>query len=317
MKTRNKSYDAIAGIMVSMAILLHIGYASFSQNNILHYFGFFMIWFFYKAGMFHNPNPKYDKTYWIKMSKRLVIPFLATGYLGFTVFALCTNMSLKEYLLSLWWPIGVAIRGNGPSWFLITFVIVKLLFPLIVKNVKGNWLWGIVLGFFCLSVFLHYTGITKKVTIMNTSMSMIFCTLGFLMKEEQYKRTIFISSVIVYIVLCFGFPSEINLATTDLAYGNFIVSIFYNAAGIFVINNVFTKLSFLQLKSLCYIGRHSMTYFLFHMPILHIMNMFREEYGYGMETDKLLKITAILLFLPIIDYIVHHPRLKMKWIVGE
>ena len=317
MKERNAAYDAIAGIMVSMAILLHIGYASFSQNNILHYFGFFMIWFFYKAGMFQKPNPTFNKDFWIRIWKRLIVPFLVTGYFGFTIFALCTDMALGEYILTLWWPVGVAIQGNGPSWFLITFVIVRILFPIIVKYIKGNWLWCVVLFFFCLSIFLHYTGITKKVTIMNTSMSMIFCTLGYLMKEKQYKNEVFIGSAIVYFILCFGYPSEINLSTTDVNYGNFIVSIFYNAAGILLINNLFTRYSVLQVQPLCHIGKNTMVYFLFHQPILHIMDMFHAEYGYDSVTDKALKLIAVITILPIIDFIVHHPKLKMKWIVGE
>ena len=315
--TRSKEYDAIAGLMVIVAILLHIGYASFSPNNFLHYFGFFMIWFFYKAGMFQKENPEFGKDFWINITKRLIIPFLVSGYFGFIVYALCNRITLEEFFSFLWRPIGVAMTGNAPSWFLITFVIVRVVFPFIVKFIKGKWLWCVVLAFFCLSLFLHYSGITNKVTIMNTSMSLLFCTLGFQMKLKQFKTELFVGSLIIYFSLCFGYPSEINLATTETQYGNYIVSIIYNAAGIILINNLFKRYPILQIKPLCHIGRYALTYFLFHMPILHVMNMIHRIYGYSMEMDKLFKLLAVVAILPIVDLMIHHPKLKMRWVVGE
>ena len=315
--TRSLEYDAIAGLMVIVAILLHIGYASFSPNNFLHYFGFFMIWFFYKAGMFQKENPEFGKGFWINITKRLIIPFLVSGYFGFIVYALCNRMTLEELLFFLWRPIKVAMTGNAPSWFLITFVIVRVVFPFIVKFVKDKWLWCVVLAFFCLSLFLHYSGITNKVTIMNTSMSLLFCALGFLMKKKQTDKKIMYVALILYIALCFGYPSEINLATTETLYGNFVVSIIYNAAGIILINNLFTRYPILQIQPLCHIGKYAMTYFLFHMPILHVMNMIHRMYGYSSEMDKLFKLLAVIVILPVVDFMIHHPQLRMRWVVGE
>lgn len=315
MNKRNEAYDTIAGIMILCAIFLHTGVFMFKEYTPLHFFGFFMLWFFYKSGMFYRKSGINVKWFWNKIIRRLIIPFLVTGYFGYIFYCICNSLNVTESLHGMLSPIGTVMKGNAPCWFLITFVGVKLMSEILLRNLNIQALGGAILLLLCLTISLHYWDKIHVVTILNSTMALIYCLLGYLLRDVQYKRLVFYIALLLYFAIGLFYPSEINIATTQLCYGNYEFSIVYNVAGIIVINNLFTKHQQLNLLPLRHIGKNSMTYFLFHYPVIILVGWFCDNNQITEIWRTVCVLCALLIVLPVFDWLMQ--KKEMKWIVGN
>lgn len=87
-KTRDISLDSVAGLLIIVMIIGHIIQRLGLDNIRLSYylqlfFPYFMVWFFFKAGMLFKAKPM--KQLVINKFNRLIIPFILWSLIGYPI----------------------------------------------------------------------------------------------------------------------------------------------------------------------------------------------------------------------------------------
>lgn len=95
-KDRDTLIDSIAGFLILIMVAGHCKVIGFDQYSIGQVFGFYMGWFFYKAGLFHK-----EKQITIVLIKnwvrRLIVPFISFSLIGLIVALLCNQFGSYNY----------------------------------------------------------------------------------------------------------------------------------------------------------------------------------------------------------------------------
>ena len=287
-------------------------------NSILY---FFMSWFFFKAGMFHKEQTL-RKTV-TECCSRLLVPFLLFNIVGWIVDVIETVVK-HNYRT----PLGYITRPfyelytfessvcNGALWFLFSLFIIKFLSYYLLRNRRLL----LTIVFFATSAFL-LGGVTvlpnKLLTLCwvgNICYGMAFYGLGYILKEKQYKRFIFLFSMIVY-MMHFFFPVIIDVRTNQS--NNYILNFVFCLAGIIFSNNLFRDCFNYKIPIISYVGRHSMTFYVTHFVFIYtLFIVFENIQGYFSRWEIYIYFSILVsIFLMIMDLLFNHTRLR--WMVGE
>ena len=272
-KTRNSSIDAAAGVMIITMLLVHVvifAHATDSNfyNTLLCIFGFYMQWFFFKAGMFFKPTTNF-KVLIQKKQKRLIRPYIFMFICGQFFYSL-SLLTQKDYKIThhILKPIEYTFTTGAPNsisplWFLLTLFASTILLNYIITKKK----WFLFAICVIIPFFINYT---KPYYIANICSGIIFMFLGYKFKNIQYNKHIFIISITIYAILQSIYPSAIHMRANNVAIGSYILS--YPAAILVIIsiNNIFKNIKY-SFPILSLIGRNSMGIYLFHWIILTIV----------------------------------------------
>lgn len=109
---------------------------------------------------------------------------------------------------------------------------------------------------------------TRGKYLLNITTGLGFFLMGYLMKNIQYRKGVFLLCGILYIALCIFFLSSVEMRHNLLERGQYLFWPITCLAGIVTINN---GMRFLQLQSsniMVGAGRHSMQLLVWHFPIL-------------------------------------------------
>ena len=112
-----------------IVITLHSSLLSSEPFSLMHFFSFFMPWFFYKSGMFHKEDEKINLNVVIKNFKRLGIPWLfmvlSMGVLKFNSIPFDKSIiTIAAYLYKV----------SPVKWFLEALLITNILLLVIPKR---------------------------------------------------------------------------------------------------------------------------------------------------------------------------------------
>lgn len=273
-KYRYTYVDNISGILIlDMVFIVHVCPNCNIHNNYTYYiwllFCYFMPWFYFKSGMFYEPNT-------IPLSngiRKLIIP-----YFLFSIFGLILHLAFELYvkvtplstiLLNI--KEDVIYRGgigwNLALWFLISLFAVRIITPILNKILPISLI-------LIISVFIswgaNFYDLIYPVWIGNIALGIMFYTMGYLLRVIQYKKIVFFISLILFICgfflpLITKFDFRCNqIGVTDI----YPIVMLYCTSGIITINNVAFKFINKPITIITTIGKNSIILYVTHFPIL-------------------------------------------------
>lgn len=315
---RDSSLDTVAGVMTVYMIYTHI--CPWAGISPLPYIGkilfFFMAWFFYKSGMFFH-NMSLSECY-KKGIQRLIVPYILFSLIGWCIFFLRDIIKQEiswQYFINSLRPVlhEGAVAGNAPLWFLFTLFCVRIIFCLIQRAKKFLPIFICLFG--VLAFLLNYWHIKDYYWISNICSGIFFFGCGYIFKNIQYDKYIFIISIIIYVGIIIYIPTFVDFRSNTFTKGNYFAWILSSLAGIIVFNNLF-KLPPLQLKFLSSIGKDSMGYYVTHWIILGITYIFFFKFieQDDKETWFISYFSFLIIFLPITNTLLK--KQNLKWMLG-
>ena len=135
--------DAVSGLLILFMIYCHLMYWTgldslpFHQF-MLHAFTFYMVWFFFKGGMFAKGDESPRQAFRSGV-QRLMVPFLIFSVIGLVIYYLDLRLqgSYSLYHMnnrSIWFFLHMgSFFGNLPLWFLLPLFFVRILFSWLVR----------------------------------------------------------------------------------------------------------------------------------------------------------------------------------------
>ncbi|MBS5539363.1 MAG: acyltransferase family protein [Phocaeicola plebeius] len=315
---RDSSLDTIAGIMTIYMIYIHIcPWVGISPlPHVGKFLFFFMAWFFYKSGMFFH-NISFSECY-KKGIQRLMIPYIIFSIIGWFMFFIRDVIKqeiTEQYFINSLRQIlhEGAVAGNAPLWFLFTLFCVRIIFYLVHKLKQYS---VIPICFFgILAYILNFWHIKDYYWISNICSGMFFFGCGYILKNVQYNKYLFIISVITYIGIIIYIPTFVDFRSNTFTKGNYIAWILSSLAGIITFNNIFKYIP-VRFKLLNNIGKDSMSYYVTHWIILSITYVLFFEF-IEQEEKKIwfiLYLVFLILLLPLANVL--FKTKKLRWTLG-
>lgn len=308
-KKRQTSIDAVAGLLMLYVMALHmspsVGGGVFMQG--LHcLFFYFMAWFFFKAGLFFKSDTPLRKE-WNAVFKRLVLPLLMFTLWGLLVGGIWRfisgDMNWMHYIIS---PIKEFVlsgytNDNSALWFLPVLISVRLLYLSCCKMFGKRHDRAVDIVLFLLSCFLliffNYLRQKQRIAFPNyfysIPLAMSFFIAARFFKNIHYNGLVLVLSVFTFLFIRHTCFSYVVFMSGTLSEGNSeIVFILASLSCIIIIDNIFRFFSrYYSFPLLRFIGRNSLYFFGFHLPIIISLNRM------GLYADTWLSFILILLGL--------------------
>lgn len=316
-KTRNQSFDQVAGICIIFMIFTHICQLSYQTGwpvymKSLGIFYFYMYFFFMKSGMFFHEKSIKDCI--LNNARHLLVPYFLYMLIGHIVH--CINIYVKEGFLPLssifiqpWQEIyswGSSI-GNLPLWFLLCLFLVKISYNIIVKLHVNPIV--ILLISFAGAVYLQFSDMIIKgyqvpYTIGAFLMAMSIYSFAFFMRkliDVGGQIWTYILGVIFLISIYIGSPG-VDIRSNNCSSFCLPWFLFSFLACMFLLR-LFAIKPF-AMAWLGNVGRNSMTYYVWHWILLNLVSIL--YYILGGESNKILwglMVLCCIVFLPLIQHI--------------
>lgn len=321
MKNRQVHLDNVSGLMICYMMLMHIllwKKIPLTNDSLwLEPLKFFMFWFFFKSGMFFRLKTTKEKI--IGGARKLLVPFLVFSILGYllSVYHLCASSDTNwvHYVLTPMKELVLAgsIGGNDVLWFLTSLFLVQVLFNELVKRSVKPWLMVVVpllIAFAC-----HVFGISKPEYLANVSIGMAMYSFGYLLRELQYEKRVFLMAFAVYVLIMLVCPSHIDLRTNVLNNGGYyILALLFSMAGCVSINYIFKRLPVIPIIN--YIGRKSMDFYVMHMLVLGVVTTISwERWGVSNAVEFMIMCASCLIVPAIVGWLLEHSR--YAWMLGK
>ena len=276
---RNESLDFVAGCMMLVVIFLHAGILTSYPYSIMHFLGFFMPWFFFKAGMFHKENQRYSKEFFLKLAKRFAVP-------------MCTYFIISGGDISL-------------LWFLAALAIAKIVFVALPKNKIALWILALLL--FVIGDIINRFQPPIALLLKEIPMALFYYTIGFQLKKINCNLKMIVILSLIYLLIIFLIPSRVDMRMQTILFGYFEIAVIGCLVGIVLMNAICTILVNFLPQPITFIGRESMIFYLLHRPIIKATE--------SLITTGLTPVISVLLIVPIIIIITN--KLKLGWIFGK
>lgn len=329
-KERNHAFDILCGICIIRMVTLHI--MAFCGKDkvdwwleVMQWSYFFMSFFFFKAGYFNKGTGTNDKEYLTDRCKRLLIPYLSAGLIGLAIyFAFYPHLTARYkgwveplQIEHIWENAG--FYGNGPVWFLFSFFCVYILVHYIEKIKYLHW---IVIFFPLISYLLWTWGNPLWMSTNNVFMATFFFYLGrlwhILMQRYSKKQIRYLSLVltVIFIAVNFIHPGKYVMSYNEFS-GCSLTAVTNATCALCGLSGLLLTAPPVRIPILCFIGEHSMVYFISHYPMLYFYKFMHLSYGrsiYNRWDDVLILIPAVFCicswFVPYIEQI---PWLSGRW----
>ena len=331
MKQRNHAFDILCGICIIRMVTLHI-MAFCGQDKqdwwleVMRWSFFFMSFFFFKAGYFNKGTSKgTDLDYLKDRSKRLLVPYLMSGIIGAIVyfsFYFPLVDRYKKFVEPLEWNhiwMKSGFYGNSPIWFLFSFFTVYMMVRYIDKVKYLCWL---TIAFPALSYWAYKTGNNVPMSLGNVFIACYFFYLGrlwrWVMQRFSNQQVMAASWLMVaaFVVLGLAVPGTYNMSQ-NLFTGNALMAVINATLILCGLAGVLLTLQVPRIPLLCFIGEHSMVFFISHYPMLYFYKFTHLSFGrsiYGRVDDVLILIPVIFCLCAwLVPYIERVPWLSGRW----
>ena len=331
MKDRNHTFDFLCGLCIIRMISLHVmDFCGMGEvqwwTHVMEWTFYFMSFFFFKAGYFNKGvNNVPTGQYIIDRTKRLFIPYMASGIIGMAIYFAFLPIMLNRYhnpIEPLSWDhiwLTSSFYGNRPTWFLFSFFVTYLVVHFIEK-VKGlHW----IVVFFPLVAFLLFLcGNPLWMDANNVFMGIFFFYLGMLWNRiiKRFSRSAILVVSVVMIIAFLGlnivWHGEYTMSINDFK-GGFLPTILNMILAICGLVGFFSSINLPRVPVICYIGQHSMVYFISHYPMLYFYKFMHLSFGrsiWNKPEEVFILIPAVFCLctwmVPLIERI---PWLSGRW----
>ena len=335
MKERNHVFDFLCGLCIIRMISLHImDFCGLGEvdwwTHVMEWSFYFMSFFFFKAGYFNKGiTGKGTKDYLVDRTKRILIPYISSGLIGLAIYFAFLPFLLERYHKPIeplaWehiWQTS-SFYGNRPTWFLFSFFVTYLVVHFIEK-VKGlHWL---VISFPLIGYVLFLHGNPLWMSTNNVFMGVFFFYLGMLWRQAMNRfsrRAILWASVcmiLMFVVLNIFVHGEYTMST-NIFHGNFAATMVIMVLAICGLAGLLSCINLPRIPGVCYIGEHSMVYFISHYPMLYYYKFTHLCFGrsiWNKPDDVLILVPAIFcictLMVPVVERV---PWLSGRWKVAH
>ena len=337
MKERNHTFDFLCGICIIRMICLHTITFCGHQNDewwqeVMGWSFFFMCFFFFKAGYFNKTVSGDTKAYITDKTKRLLIPYVVWGTIGFIIYVLYIPFEIKRYHHTIepmeWrhlWKTS-SFWGNEPVWFLFSFWAAYVLVHFIKKIhiVKPISVFQTVVILLCplLSYWLWTQENPLPMSLSNVPMGVFFFNMGrtwrWLIEKMGRRTTLCISGVLIvaFIVLNILWHGEYVMSTNRFE-GDSMAAFFNTMIILIGLSGFLLKLPLPRVPAVNYIGQHSMVYFVAHYPLLQFYRFTHIVFGhsiYGHWDDFIVLLVFVFgLCTWLVPYVEKVPWLSGRW----
>lgn len=276
---RFKHIDAVAGFLILFMVYTHIAQLNFLQGDMYLRLNrlvlFYMAWFFYKSGHFYRERSwnEEKKVLWSKF----LVPFLMFSLLGTLVHSvhlfLTGDSSIASHILVPLKDILMfgSLEGNKPLWFLLTLILVRILFKLTGTD-KQVLIPGSILS--VVAAWLCHTYVSVPYYIGNTFLGFFFFSLGYLLKDWEENKYLAYVAILVYLAFVVYLPSIFDFRGNTSIFGHYFVFPIEAAAGIVALNNVAHRVCrHFTPRMLCFAGRQALLLYVCHWIIYGIVQI--------------------------------------------
>ena len=330
MKERNHVFDFLCGLCIIRMICLHImDFCGLGEvdwwTHVMEWSFYFMSFFFFKAGYFNKGiTGKGTKDYLVDRTRRILIPYISSGLIGLAIYFAFLPFLLDRYHKPIeplaWehiWQTS-SFYGNRPTWFLFSFFVTYLVVHFIEK-VKGlHWL---VILFPLIGYVLFLHGNPLWMSANNVFMGVFFFYLGMLWRQAMKRfsrRAILWASVcmiLMFVLLNIFVHGEYTMSTNTF-HGNFAATMVIMVLAICGLAGLLSCISLPRVPGICYIGEHSMVYFISHYPMLYYYKFTHLCFGrsiWNKPDDVLILVPAVFcictLMVPLVE--------RVPWLSGR
>lgn len=331
MKERNHAFDILCGICIIRMVSLHI--MAFCGQEAQEWWGevmrwsfFFMSFFFFKAGFFNKGTSSgTDMDYLKDRSKRLLVPYVTSGVIGLVVyfsFYFPIVDRYKKFVEPLEWShiwMKSGFYGNSPIWFLFSFFVVYMMVRYIDKVKHLCWL---TVFFPAISYWAYRTGNNVPMSLGNVFIACYFFYLGRLwqwaMCRFEVRRLMAVSwlMVLLFVVLGFVAPGTYNMSQ-NIFTGNALMAVVRATLVLCGLSGVLLTARVPRIPWLCFIGEHSMVFFISHYPMLYFYKFTHLSFGrsiYGRVDDALILLPVVFCICSwLVPYVERVPWLSGRW----
>lgn len=331
MRERNHAFDILCGICIIRMVSLHI--MAFCGQEEQEWWGevmrwsfFFMSFFFFKAGFFNKGTSSgTDMDYLKDRSKRLLVPYVTSGVIGLVVyfsFYFPLVDRYKKFVEPLEWShiwMKSGFYGNSPIWFLFSFFVVYMMVRYIDKVKHLCWL---TILFPALSYWAYRMGNNVPMSLGNVFIACYFFYLGRLWQWAMCRfegRRLMAASwlmVLLFVVLGFVAPGTYNMSQ-NIFTGNALMAVVRATLVLCGLSGVLLTARVPRIPWLCFIGEHSMVFFISHYPMLYFYKFTHLSFGrsiYGRVDDALILLPVVFCICSwLVPYVERVPWLSGRW----
>lgn len=331
MKERNHAFDILCGICIIRMVSLHIMAFCGQEDQewwgeVMRWSFFFMSFFFFKAGFFNKGTSSgTDMDYLKDRSKRLLVPYVTSGVIGLVVyfsFYFPLVDRYKKFVEPLEWShiwMKSGFYGNSPIWFLFSFFVVYMMVRYIDKVKHLCWL---TVFFPAISYWAYRTGNNVPMSLGNVFIACYFFYLGRLwqwaMCRFEVRRLMAASWLMVLLFVALGFvaPGTYNMSQ-NIFTGNALMAVVRATLVLCGLSGVLLTARVPRIPWLCFIGEHSMVFFISHYPMLYFYKFTHLSFGrsiYGRVDDALILLPVVFCICSwLVPYVERVPWLSGRW----
>lgn len=331
MKERNHAFDILCGICIIRMVSLHIMAFCGQEDQewwgeVMRWSFFFMSFFFFKAGFFNKGTSSgTDMDYLKDRSKRLLVPYVTSGVIGLVVyfsFYFPLVDRYKKFVEPLEWShiwMKSGFYGNSPIWFLFSFFVVYMMARYIDKVKHLCWL---TVFFPAISYWAYRTGNNVPMSLGNVFIACYFFYLGRLWQWAmccfEIRRLMAASwlMVLLFVVLGFVAPGTYNMSQ-NIFTGNALMAVVRATLVLCGLSGVLLTARVPRIPWLCFIGEHSMVFFISHYPMLYFYKFTHLSFGrsiYGRVDDALILLPVVFCICSwLVPYVERVPWLSGRW----
>lgn len=307
--------DTLSGILIlQMIFVVHCaklsGINGIGIDKEMLIMQFFMPWFFYKSGMFYHASSIGDTIK--KGIRHLVKPYIIFSLIGWLVIVVVPGILIFHREIDFMvtdtfrhFLFDGSIRGNYALWFLLSLFVVKCIFtilnklrvPIFVIVALGGVLGCVHNRYFCnLPVYLG-----------NIPNGLFFYSLGYLMRDTQYKKGSLIINLLAFLAMI-PFVGYLDFRANAISQGsnNYVITEVFNICEIIIANNIVRCWGGCNRKNIfAAIGRSTMILYVTHYIILVVSEnaftiLLRESNPYvmfGLNSLSLIIILTVIYFV--------------------
>lgn len=296
---------------------------------------FFMGFFFFKAGYFNRSVGGDTLHYCWDKAKRLLLPYAVWGAIGSAIyfsFLWAYPDVFATLVRRLSW--GHVYRmshfyGNPPCWFLFSFFSCYIVMHFLDKWVEPS-LWGktakagstiFVLACPFVSYYLWRAGNPLWMSLNNVFMGIFFFQLGrwWHLLEGRMQQG-WLMGLSVALVLAFCYLNRHMHGEYDMSLNLWVQRPWgaglNTALALCGLSGLLLTLHIPRIPILCYIGEHSMTFFVAHYPILFLYRFIRTLTG-GVIFHSWWDYVAMLMLIFALCFLLVPVVERVPWLSGR
>jgi glycosyltransferase involved in cell wall biosynthesis len=278
---RNHAFDILCGLCILRMVTLHVVCQTALRQAewwklIMEWSFFLMSFFFFKAGYFNKGVQGNSRAYCWDKFRRLMIPYFSWAAIsaGVCLFFMQTfpgrfpGTEQSFHTFRIW--VGGFTWGNSPLWFLPCFFasyiivhfiekvrhlhLIIILFPLISYWLykQGNPLYWMMNNVFCGAFFFYLGKLWHKV-----------------LDRTGNKKGLILSIILVIAFVCMNIflHGEYEMKTNTFT-GPFWRVMLNTMLALTGLSGMLLTTNVRRIPGICYIGEHSMVYYIGHYPLI-------------------------------------------------